>query len=507
MIKIIIICILIIFLYLLLKSFNENFSNNEYLIKGSTLSDNENLDISNVKVNIGDNTHNFDNQSQQINVQNTLFVKNSLKIGDIVLDYDKIIDMKKYPVHFNKKICLQNSEGSSCINKNQIKLLNGNLPINLKTFVNVKPFRFFTQPKYKGLTVEKGLESNTGETFVDLNVSADLPPTNTTYIQEDEVTLNELFKGASDNNISNVIQKEILFPLNYEVNFVIIPEKKIWTWGSIFSTYYDPPDHIIKVDWPSVYNAGARKFTRPLNAWFYPNSYRLHIRVGSEWNNNGGNDPPEELEEGVETKVTIIKRNNTVKIYYNNIEKSRFTIGKTYCFNGKMVVPSTNQYMVANAKFKDFYIKNLDVEEAFDDSVVRYRSLQVDKGYKIQIFTDYNYSGSNAVIEYPGIEDITKLGKDWKNGVVSYKVETPNIPEPLCLTAVNFGPYEDSLPKKELGTAVQPIFTSKKCDDSKSQKFIIETDREKTSALNKSHTHTYAHESHFHRHKFSEGAH
>ena len=91
---------------------------------------------------------------------NTIFIKDGLKIGDgsedEILDLNKIKRIKYLPYNFKDKLCL----GNSCINKHHIKIIKGRKPFKLNTFISAKPFRIFSEPGFggwaRGVTTQPG---------------------------------------------------------------------------------------------------------------------------------------------------------------------------------------------------------------------------------------------------------------------------------------------------------------------------------------------------------------
>lgn len=83
---------------------------------------------------------------------NTIFIKDKLNInngnGTVIknIDIDFIRNLKYLPYHFKDYMCL----GTSCIDKYNIKMLKGRLGFSLNTFTTDNPFRFYSEPNFKG---------------------------------------------------------------------------------------------------------------------------------------------------------------------------------------------------------------------------------------------------------------------------------------------------------------------------------------------------------------------
>ena len=78
---------------------------------------------------------NFDNDSMNINVGNSIISENNLQIDGKEIDIKSIRYIKKLPIHFTKEICLSDVDGKKeCINKEHIDILKGVRPIQLITY-------------------------------------------------------------------------------------------------------------------------------------------------------------------------------------------------------------------------------------------------------------------------------------------------------------------------------------------------------------------------------------
>ena len=120
---------------------------------------------------------------------------------------------------------------------------------------------------------------------------------------------------------------------------------------------------------------------------------------------------------------------------------------------------------------------------------------------KIKIFSEPNFTGESLLVEHPGIEDITKLGDLWKNGIVSYLPEYEKIDgrvKPSCLSGQIIGPWEEGPPREKLeNLSLTPIFSAEPCTNDKEQEFLIDNEN-----IISNDTHT-----HFHPHTFDEVTH
>jgi len=103
----------------------------------------------------------FPSTNNSLATNNTLFIKDGIKVGssssdNVTLDLDKIKQIKYLPYNFKDQLCL----GSSCINKLHIKLIKGRKPFKLNTFISAKPFRIFSEPGYGGWSMGVTTEPN-----------------------------------------------------------------------------------------------------------------------------------------------------------------------------------------------------------------------------------------------------------------------------------------------------------------------------------------------------------
>ena len=93
-----------------------------------------------------------------INVTDTMFVKGSINLNGIDIDTKTLNYIKNMPVHFDKEICLKDSDNNKtkCIDKTHIEMLNGSRPINVKSVVPLKPFNLFSKINYTGRQLKIG---------------------------------------------------------------------------------------------------------------------------------------------------------------------------------------------------------------------------------------------------------------------------------------------------------------------------------------------------------------
>lgn len=102
----------------------------------------------------------FPSTMNTLATNNTIFIKDGLKISngteDEILNLDKIKQIKYLPYNFKDKLCL----GDSCINKHHIKIIKGRKPFKLNTFISAKPFRIFSEPGYGGWAMGVTTQSN-----------------------------------------------------------------------------------------------------------------------------------------------------------------------------------------------------------------------------------------------------------------------------------------------------------------------------------------------------------
>ena len=497
---IIILVILIIILFLIFLSFRETFQQN---IKANQLDSETPITIRNSRIHIGDNP-NFRSQTDKINVENTLYVNDYLHVGNIKLSYNFLKFMKKFPIYFKDKICLKDSDGVSCVTKDNINIINGKAPIKLKMYAKVFPFAFYIKPEYKGFSKQIDLTQNSSA--VNLN---------------DEVVDNKrklLYAGPeipTNINVMDDVEKDVYLPLNYLLEFKLKPLKKVGGWASIFringTGEIDNANHgrydIVRQD-------------RTPAIWFFPNTYRLHIVQAYEGDANAHQNPPDELEEGITTEIKIEVKNNKMKVMFDNILKTNSDLGKRWCIDGKLRIPgdSIGPHPKADAVLSDLYLTDLDGEE-FSNDIIRWRSLRVDKGYEIKIFSEPNFSGEMKLVKHPGLENVLELGELWQNGIVSYQGQVENQLDtssnndadntdtdnndmkPLCMSPTVFGPWKSGVPDvNNLSADMTNIFTSEPCDGSIDQEYIIESDN-----MNKSISHGI--DGHFHAHKFDDPAH
>ena len=123
--------------------FTETDGDTEFEIKS------DDVDILPGYVFVGNNSPISENKDK-LSTNNTLFIKDGINIGkkneSVYLDMKTLKYLKYLPYNFKEKLCL----GSSCINKHPIKVLKGEKPFKVNTYVTPKPFTFFSEKNYSG---------------------------------------------------------------------------------------------------------------------------------------------------------------------------------------------------------------------------------------------------------------------------------------------------------------------------------------------------------------------
>ena len=125
------------------------FSNEKEGFQGFNIRADSTDSLNDLKINkifVGEPTDTNIPDSNNLVTNNTIFVKDQISIGNVVLDLNKLKQIKYLPYNFKNELCL----GNSCINKHHIKIIKGKRPFKLNTFTTAKPFRFYSEPNYGG---------------------------------------------------------------------------------------------------------------------------------------------------------------------------------------------------------------------------------------------------------------------------------------------------------------------------------------------------------------------
>jgi hypothetical protein len=103
---------------------------------------------------VGDISQPQNNPQASINTNDTLFIKDSIVLSNNygasqaapskAITIDTLRTLKYLPYNFDNKICIKNS----CINKHHLKMLKGRTPMQINTFLNVRPIRFFSRQNF-----------------------------------------------------------------------------------------------------------------------------------------------------------------------------------------------------------------------------------------------------------------------------------------------------------------------------------------------------------------------
>lgn len=107
--------------------------------------------VDKINIFVGEETDTNIPDSNNLVTNNTIFVKDAIRIGTsesdkVDLDINTLKLIKYLPYNFKKELCL----GNSCIDKHHIKIIKGKRPFKLNTFTTAKPFRFYSRPNYGG---------------------------------------------------------------------------------------------------------------------------------------------------------------------------------------------------------------------------------------------------------------------------------------------------------------------------------------------------------------------
>lgn len=130
--KIVLIFLLIIILYLLLKTKSDFQVNqtSQSINLNAKKSDYNVIELEESKIKLDtvyENNYNID-------VRNSIIAEDNIKINGKVFDIDKLRYIKKLPIHFQEKICLSDNDGEECITSDHIDMINGRQPINIVTY-------------------------------------------------------------------------------------------------------------------------------------------------------------------------------------------------------------------------------------------------------------------------------------------------------------------------------------------------------------------------------------
>ena len=101
-----------------------------------------------------------------VNVKNTLYVHNSIKLGKdtdtgggVIINADSLRRIKNIPYVFNNKLCLKKTNGDEvCINKDHIDMMRGDINMNLENYVNVQPFTLYSRTNFQGRELRFGFD-------------------------------------------------------------------------------------------------------------------------------------------------------------------------------------------------------------------------------------------------------------------------------------------------------------------------------------------------------------
>ena len=94
-----------------------------------------------------------------IDVKDTLYVNNEIKIGNISITGDTLRHIKSIPYVFKDEICLQNSKGGkSCIKREHIEMIRGERSLNLNSFISLYPYTLYSKPNYQGRELKIGFD-------------------------------------------------------------------------------------------------------------------------------------------------------------------------------------------------------------------------------------------------------------------------------------------------------------------------------------------------------------
>ena len=94
-----------------------------------------------------------------IDVKDTLYVNNEIKIGNISITGDTLRHIKSIPYVFKDEICLQNNKGGkSCIKREHIEMIRGERSLNLNSFISLYPYTLYSKPNYQGRELKIGFD-------------------------------------------------------------------------------------------------------------------------------------------------------------------------------------------------------------------------------------------------------------------------------------------------------------------------------------------------------------
>ena len=173
--KIVLIFLLIIILYLLLKT-KSDFQVNQTtqsINLSANKSDYNTIDLEESKIKL-DTVYDYD---YNIDVRNSIIAEDSIKINGKVIDIEKLRYIKKLPIHFQEKICLSDNDGEECITSDHIDMINGRQPINIITYpdnyrkcltakkMQIKPGSMFNKINYNIYGAENCENGNKNKEF------------------------------------------------------------------------------------------------------------------------------------------------------------------------------------------------------------------------------------------------------------------------------------------------------------------------------------------------------
>jgi len=75
--------------------------------------------------------------------------------------------------------------------------------------------------------------------------------------------------------------------------------------------------------WSNIFHKGDADSQRNLAIWFYPNSFRLHIRSGTRSSWNDGLDPASSLPQGTWTHVAVVHAHGSMEVFYNGVSQGK----------------------------------------------------------------------------------------------------------------------------------------------------------------------------------------
>jgi hypothetical protein len=278
----------------------------------------------------------------------------------------------------------------------------------------------------------------------------------------DNREIQDIFK---QNDLPNIKVRHITIYPHYHFEFDIIPMELLKGWNRLINFYFDK--------WNWYPNLGGRV----PGIWFYPNSFRLHIRTGGKKDNlyNDGFDPSTILEKNKKYKVIVHFANTKLVIKIFSYSENKFIFDSsnnpyitTHVFyknmKGKLFVENNNTVKINNIYYKKV---NADLNADADINGVNNANINTNLNINNDIFNIENNStnstnSTNSI--FSNNETIKKMEEDASNCnlEINYDKDSKKCYCKIEGKNINNNPNE---PNKELTITENDVECKKRCDE------------------------------------------